>query len=259
MSSPESLDTRVRSAVAVVLLAATVSFYSVVALLVAAFRTTPANAHWLYRAFARTCLRVLKTRLEVHGSDHLQPGQAYVIVSSHTSSWDIPCVLEGLSVLVVRFVVKREMMQIPVFGHAMRRTGNVKVVRSHTGDDVKRIQDQMDRRDPAVSLLFFAEGTRSDDGSLRPFKMGAFATALGYELPILPVALAGPFAIWPKGKLRLRRGAVALEVGEPIPVEGLELADRAALRDRTHEAVAELRARARQRLREQGCDPGGVD
>jgi 1-acyl-sn-glycerol-3-phosphate acyltransferase len=202
---------------------------------------------------------VCKTRLEVHGSDHVRPGQAYVIVSNHTSSWDIPCIVAGLSELVVRFVVKQELMQIPIFGHALRRTGNVRVVRKRTTDDVKQIQDQMDQRDPAVSLLFFAEGTRSPDGALYSFKMGAFSTALSYGLPILPVALAGPYVIWPKGKVLLRRGAVALEVGEPIPVEDLKLADRAALRDRTHDAVAELRARARQRLREQGCDPGGVD
>lgn len=259
MSIPEWLDTPVRTVVGAMILTAAVVIYSSLAILFAAFGSSAAGLHRLYLGFVHVCIRVGKTRLEAHGSHHIQPGQAYVIVSNHTSSWDIPCVVAGLPELVVRFVVKREIMRIPIFGHALRRTGNVKVLRSRTGDDVKRIQEQMDRRDPAVSLLFFAEGTRSRDGSLQPFKMGAFATALGYGLPILPVALAGPYAIWPKGMLRLRRGAVAVEVGEPIPVEGFKLRDRAALRERAHEAVAALRARARQRLRAQGCDPGGVD
>jgi 1-acyl-sn-glycerol-3-phosphate acyltransferase len=89
--------------------------------------------------------------------------------------------------------------------------------------------------------------------------MGAFATALAFGLPVLPVAHAGTDAIWPKGRVRLRRGVVAVEVGEPIPTDGLGFEDRAALRDRTHAAVAVLRSRARRRLREQGCDPGGID
>jgi hypothetical protein len=57
----------------------------------------------------------------------------------------------------------------------------------------------------------------------------------------------------------VRRGSVAVEVGDPIAVDGLGLDDRAALRDRTHASVAELRARARARLRELGVDPEGID
>jgi 1-acyl-sn-glycerol-3-phosphate acyltransferase len=259
VSVPESLGTRVQTAVGVMLLSAAVATYSAVVALLVLLGVSNPKLHRVYLSFARVCLRVAGTRLEVHGSDRIQPGQACVIVSNHTSSWDIPCIIAGLPELIVRFVVKDELMRIPVFGQAMRLSGNVKVVRSRTTDDVQRIQEQMDRRDPAVSLLFFAEGTRTPDGALRPFKMGAFATALGYELPILPIALAGPFVMWPKGKLRVHRVAVAIEVGEPIPVEGLEFADRNTLRAQTHEAVTELRARARQRLRDQGFDPGGVD
>ena len=107
--------------------------------------------------------------------------------------------------------------------------------------------------------MFFAEGTRSQDGALHPFKKGAFATAIGFGLPVLPVAIAGTRPIWPKGKLRVRRGTVAIEVGEPIPIEGLTIDDRAGLRDRTHAVVAELRTVARQRLRDWGFDPGGID
>ena len=115
------------------------------------------------------------------------------------------------------------------------------------------------RRRPDVSVLFFAEGTRSRDGALHPFKMGAFATALAARLPILPVAIAGTYAIWPKGILRLRRGPVVLAIGEPISVEGLAFDDRAALRDQVHHIVSKLRAQARRAVRAGGHDPGGLD
>ena len=59
----------------------------------------------------------------------------------------------------------------------------------------------MSERNPDVSILFFAEGNRSRDGSYRAFKMGAFATALDFKLPILPIAVAGTFDIWRPGSL----------------------------------------------------------
>jgi 1-acyl-sn-glycerol-3-phosphate acyltransferase len=89
--------------------------------------------------------------------------------------------------------------------------------------------------------------------------MGAFVTALGYGLPILPIGIAGTRHIWRRSILRLRKGTVAVEVGEPIPVGGLTLEDRKVLRDRTFAAVRTLRSRARQRLRDRGVDPGGID
>jgi 1-acyl-sn-glycerol-3-phosphate acyltransferase len=199
------------------------------------------------------------TRLEVRGTEHIQPGQAYVIVPNHESTWDPPSLVAGLPDLIIRFVVKRPLMQIPIFGQALHRTGNVTVFRTQTSGDAQRIREVMDHRDSDVSILFYAEGTRSRDGSFRPFKMGAFVSALGYGLPILPVATAGTYAIWPKGTLRLRRGTVVIEVGKPIPTEGRTLDDRTALREQTHKAVARLRTRARQRLRVLGEDPEGID
>jgi 1-acyl-sn-glycerol-3-phosphate acyltransferase len=89
--------------------------------------------------------------------------------------------------------------------------------------------------------------------------MGAFATALASGLPVLPIAVAGTYAIWPKGTLRLARRPVAIEVGEPISSAGLTFEDRGALRDRTHAAMGELRASARRRLRASGNEPGGID
>jgi 1-acyl-sn-glycerol-3-phosphate acyltransferase len=144
-----------------------------------------------YTGYARFCLLMGATRLEVNGIDRLEPGQAYVIVSNHESNWDLPSLAAGLSQLVVRYVAKKEVMRIPIFGQALRLTGNLRVVRTQTAGDVERIRKGMTRRAKEVSVLFFAESTRSRDGALHPFKKGAFATAIGFGLPILPVAIAG--------------------------------------------------------------------
>jgi 1-acyl-sn-glycerol-3-phosphate acyltransferase len=257
--APEAFATRLRTALAVAVLPPAIVAVGTTAIALALAGVPNARIHHLYVLFARLCMRVGATRLLVAGDERIRPQQACVVVANHESNWDSPTVVAALPRLVIRFVAKQEIMRIPIFGHALRATGNIRVLRKQTHGDVARIQAVMERRDPDVSILFFAEGTRSSDGGLHPFKMGAFATALAHGLPVLPVGIAGTRAIWPKGLLRVRRGAAAVEVGEPIPVDGLGLEDRAALRDRTHAAVADLRARARRRLREAGCDPGGID
>jgi 1-acyl-sn-glycerol-3-phosphate acyltransferase len=254
-----AIDTGLRTAIALLVLPLAVVLYSSAVVAIALAGASTATQHRFFVSFGRLCLRVGGTQLQVHGIENAVEGRPCVVVANHASDWDPPCILAALPRVFIRFVAKQEIMRIPIFGHALRLSGNVRVVRTQTAADVERIRDAMGRRAPDVSMLFFAEGTRSPDGSLQPFKIGAFATALACGLPILPVALAGTYAIWPKGVLQVRRGVVAVEVGEPIPTEGLGFEDRAALRDRTRAVVEALRARARRRLREQGCDPGGLD
>jgi 1-acyl-sn-glycerol-3-phosphate acyltransferase len=245
--------------VALVVLPLGLVLYSSLAMLRALRGAPVARVHGCYVGFARLGVRVGETELMLRGADRIAAGQAYVVVVNHESTWDPVCVVAALPDLLLRFVAKGQLIRIPIFGTALALTGNVRVERSQTAGDISRIREGMERRDPAVSLLFFAEGTRSRDGAFRSFRMGAFATAIASELPVLPIAVAGTYAVWPKGKLRLRRHPVAIEVGEPISTAGMKFEDRGALRDRAHAATVELRAAARRRLRASGHEPGGID
>lgn len=256
---PGAVETVVRTGIGLAVLPASLIASSLLALGLALRHASTARLHRVYVGFARLCLRVGGTRLEVHGDECIEAGQSYVVVSNHESAWDPPCIVAGLPDVRLRFVAKQAIMRIPIFGQALRLTGNVSVVRHATARDVEQLRDGMTRRAPDVSMLFFAEGTRSRNGALQPFKKGAFATALGFGLPVLPVAVAGTYAIWPKGTLRLRRGPAVIEVGDPLPTAGLRYEDRDVLRDQAREVVGKLRARARERLRLLGHEPGGID
>jgi 1-acyl-sn-glycerol-3-phosphate acyltransferase len=212
-----------------------------------------------YTGFARFALWVAGTRVEVSGLEHVRPGQAYVVVPNHESDWDPVVLMAALKQLRLRAVIKEQAARIPIFGRALLRSGNVRVERTDTATDVQRIREAMDARRPDVSMLFYAEGTRSRDGAFHAFKKGAFVTAIAYQLPLLPVGTAGTRRVWPPLTLRLRSGPVVVEIGSPIPVAGLTLDDRDRLRDETHRAVTELRAVARRRLRGLGVEPGGID
>jgi len=259
MRPPGLLETSLRTLAGLVCLPLLLVPICLFALVVVPFGASQRRLHkLLYLLFSRTAVGLAGSRIEITGRDHIDPTQAYVVVSNHESNLDPFLIMHALPELIVRFVIKRQIMEVPLFGISLARTGNLTVERRGAGD-VQRIQQGMARRDPCVSILFFAEGTRARDGAFREFKKGAFATAIEQQLPVLPIGVAGAFFANPPGTPILRRGAVALEIGEPIPVKELVRDDRSALRDQAHEAVAALRARARDRVRAAGGSPGGTD
>jgi 1-acyl-sn-glycerol-3-phosphate acyltransferase len=256
---PGRLDMVLRTTACIALLVPGLFWHSSWAVVKALLGASRERLDREYQVFARRCLRLAGTQLEVRGREHVKPGQSYVVVPNHESNWDPVALVAALAPLSIRFVIKRQVANVPIFGQALRLTGNVVVDRSNTRGDVDRIQRGMGQREADVSMLFYAEGTRSRKGNLQPFKKGAFITAIEHGLPILPIGHAGSYRIWQPLKLGIRKMPMTVEIGAPIPVEGLGADDREKLREQTFHVVAELRRRARERLRAMGHDPGGID
>jgi 1-acyl-sn-glycerol-3-phosphate acyltransferase len=253
------VGTLLRTVVAGLILPVSMILLSAGAVVTAWLGASQRTLDFYYRTFAHLCRLVGGTRLVVHGLENADPDQAYVIVANHESNWDPFMLVAALPGRSIRFIVKKSIIQIPVFGRALLATGNVMVDRANTRDDVQRIKSGMHERPLEVSVLFYAEGTRSRDGGLASFKKGAFATALGHGLPVLPVGHAGAYHIWTPLTPWIRRNPMVVEVGTPIPVADLSVEDRDKLRDQTRDAVAELRTRARRAVRQLGGVTGGLD
>ena len=167
-------------------------------LLLTFFRAPRKRIDRVYTGFGTASCWVGGTKLDVRGLENIRPGEAYVIVPNHESDWDPIALLAALKQLSVRFIAKNEVIRVPILGQAMLRSGNVRVERSNTQGDVERIRKEMAQRPLDVSIIFYAEGTRSKDGALHPFKKGAFVTAIAYGIPILPVGHGGAYRIWKK-------------------------------------------------------------
>jgi 1-acyl-sn-glycerol-3-phosphate acyltransferase len=96
-----------------------------------------------------------------------------------------------------------------------------------------------------MRVIVFPEQTRTRTGEMLPFKKGGVLLALRTGAAIVPVGIAGTFAIQQRGAFRLAPGPVAVAIGEPIPAEGRPISDRDALLAESRNAVEALRARAR--------------
>ena len=87
-----------------------------------------------------------------------------------------------------------------------------------------------------VSVLFFPEGTRSEDGRLGRFKKGGFVMARQLGFPILPLSISGASAILPKGCLFPRPGRIRITIHPPVDPAAFE--DDAELVERVRGTIA---------------------
>ena len=170
------------------------------------------------------------------GVEKVERDRSYAIISNHQSHFDILALLEEIP-LTIRFVAKKELRKIPLFGYAVEVTRCIFVDRSNTAEAVKSLQEGIRNLPPSISMLFFAEGTRSADGKMGPFKKGGFRTAQIAGWPILPIVVRGGGRILPKRELEFTPGTIEVEVLDPVPEK--EVASR---------TMEELMEEVRQRM-----------
>ena len=130
-------------------------------------------AFQLSRVWARIILTITGAKVTIHGRDKIDKKQTYIIISNHQSHFDGPAIAQSLGIQF-RWVAKKELLKIPVFGHCLHACGNIFIDRSNRERALKCIQEGINGLPPGVGVMFFAEGTRSSNGSLNQFKKGGF-------------------------------------------------------------------------------------
>lgn len=184
----------------------------------------------------RTGIKIAGVRVNVVGREKLDPEQSYVFMSNHTSNLDppllIPLIPKRTSVLV-----KKELFRIPVLGRAMRIGSLVPVDRSNRERAIESLREARKVLTSGTSMTIFAEGTRSADGRLLPFKKGPFYLAMDAGVPIVPVTIVGTHELLPKGRVISRSGTVTIVFHDPIH-HSASSEDREALMEVVRERVA---------------------
>lgn len=177
-------------------------------------------------------------RLEVRDADGVDWSRPYVVVANHQSVIDI-CALFRALPAPLHFVIKRELKDVPFLGWYARAMGMIFVARGNAREAARLTEDAAALVRAGATLCVFAEGTRSRDGRVAPFKRGAFQIAAEAGVPILPVAISGSGRVLrPTGFFRVRGGRIVVAVGAPIPTAGVPV-DRQALAEAARTAIVE--------------------
>jgi 1-acyl-sn-glycerol-3-phosphate acyltransferase len=200
----------------IILASSVVTFiYSILAIISGLISPYSERTNAVVRGWAGLVLKIAGIKLDVHGLEHLKPGQPYIFISNHQSTFDI---MSCLAVIpgAARFIAKQELFRVPVFAQGMRAVGMIPIDRGNS----KKARESLDKAiveiKQGVSVIIFPEGTRSKDGNIQPFKKGGFVLALKGGIPIVPMVISGAMQIMRKKSMFLDKGTIRLEFLHPV-------------------------------------------
>lgn len=190
-----------------------------------------AGVMWLLRVVAGV-------RSEIRGQENLPDGPC-LIASKHQSAWDT--LIFSLIVRDHSFVLKQELLWIPVFGWYLKRFGVVAIDRRSGAKALRRmVRESQALAGQGRKIVIFPEGTRVPPGETRAYHPGVAALYRELQLPVVPVALTSGDH-WGRRAFRKVPGTIRLAFLPPIP-PGLSRKDFMARLSRDLEAgSAELR------------------
>jgi 1-acyl-sn-glycerol-3-phosphate acyltransferase len=203
------------------------------------FDSTGRQQHAIARGWSRILLAIAGVRVIAEGVEKLDPKKGYVLVSNHSSYFDIPVIMAALP-LQFRFFAKQGLFRIPFLGTHLQRAGHIPVMRGDARASLKSMSDGARMlRERNLSVLLFPEGGRSID-HLAEFKEGTAYIAIKAGVPAVPIGLEGTRKIMRMHSFFVYPGTVHLRIGEPIKTADLTVRDREKLTRELHTRVAEL-------------------
>ena len=180
--------------------------------------------------------RLAGIRVRVVGLENI-PVRPCVFIANHASNVDplvfIPAIPRRVGILV-----KRELFRIPIFSTAMMRAQFTPVDRGDRESSGKSVSVAAQMLKEGLSHAIFAEGTRSPDGRLRPFKKGGFTMAIEAAAAVVPVAIAGTQKLLEKGSWIITPGEAQVTFGPAVDASEYALERRAELAERVESLVA---------------------
>lgn len=175
--------------------------------------------------------------IRISGRERIDAGKTYVMVSNHQSLVDI--LLAYRLFVHFKWVAKSELFRVPFVGWNMVLNRYIGLKREDTVSIRQMMADCRNALKSGSSVFLFPEGTRSEDGQIKPFKAGAFMLAKKEKVPILPIAIDGTAQAIPKGRLVVSGNrALSLHVLPEITREEVESLSTKELMALCHQRIA---------------------
>lgn len=221
-----------------------VVFLVAACLLLPGLRRRRAAARW----GAASVFRLIGSPVEVRG--RIPTGDDVAVVVANHQSYLDGMILTAVLPPQYTFLIKGEMVRVPIASFVLRRLGSEFVDRSSSGQRQRSARRLVQAARDGRALAVFPEGTFDGAPGLKPFHLGAFRAAWQAGLPIAPVVITGARQKLPADTWLPRPGPLAVEFCPIVASSGF--ADQFAL-------VRVTRAAILQRLGEPDLDPEVVE
>ncbi|MBU2252351.1 MAG: 1-acyl-sn-glycerol-3-phosphate acyltransferase [Proteobacteria bacterium] len=221
----------IRSFLMVIIATAVTAFMSTCAFLFPLISPGENKAHKVANLWARMLLWLTSTRVNVIGRENVLLGKPQIFMANHQSDFDVLIVTAHIPGQF-RWIAKKELFKIPIFGRAMRSAGYIEIDRQNHEKAMKSLDEAAQKIREGKSVVTFPEGTRSKDRTIKPFKQGLFHLAIKAGVPIVPISIIGAHEIMPKRTLKFRPGKITMIIDRPVDVSGYTIETRGELIER---------------------------
>lgn len=226
----------IRSALLVTLGVAITAFFSFWAVVFTFFANAENNVHKVANIWGKIMLMICSTKVQVIGGENILRGKPQVFMANHQSDFDILITLAHVPGQF-RWIAKKELFAIPVFGRAMKGAGYIEIDRQNHEKAMQSLDLAALRIRQGKSVMTFPEGTRSRNGEIKAFKQGTFYLAIQSGAPIVPITIIGSGDIMRKRSLKINRGKIKLVIDKPIATKNYTLENRQELINKVRQII----------------------
>jgi len=190
------------------------------------------------RWFFRNVLRLVGTRMTVRFTPDYDPKTPALFICNHVNIFDPMVVLTAVP-QQLRGMELASHFKIPVYGWLAHKGGNIPVPSKRGKAEVMELSRRLKASlDAGVSIIVFAEGHRTRDGHVAPFKRGIFNMARDWGIPIVPMSITGSYELKRYNSMMLKPASITVWLHDRVQTAGLAREDMDALRGRVHETVS---------------------
>ena len=158
---------------------------------------------------------ILNTKVYFHGVENLKKAEKFFVASAHQSMFETFVLQIPLDGPI--FILKKELLKIPLFGWYLRKIGAIEIIRETTTKENLDFFDKVKNKinNENRPLLIFPQGTRVKPSEQVPFKKGVGRIYDKLNLPCVPVALDSG-KVWPKNSFIKYPGNINVSFLEPV-------------------------------------------
>ncbi len=160
-------------------------------------------------------------QVDVEGLEHLHRDQAQILIANHQGFFDI-FALSGFLPIQIRWMAKSSLFKIPFVGWSISASGYIPVDRSNRKKSYQAFLTTIEKLKAGNSIVIFPEGTRSEDGTIGPFKKGSLLLSVRSGAPMVPVTLLGTGNIIKKGSGIIKPGRVQIIISPPLSSQAVK-------------------------------------
>jgi 1-acyl-sn-glycerol-3-phosphate acyltransferase len=199
----------------------TMLWWSVLAIVAGYFDKTGNLSSQCGAMWSKGIIWISRVKVLTEGFEHFGSDKPFIIVSNHQSAFDIFVLMSYLPINF-KWLLKKELLSIPLFGRALTASQYIMVDRKNARTAIKSMKKAEETLHKGIAVTVFPEGTRSVNGTIGEFKRGAFVLASKVKAPIIPVSLTGTGDVMKKrGFIVNSHAVITIKTHPPIDISSL--------------------------------------